>query len=63
MESMHLTARLVIEQNMQHTTAFSARPDSPVLPVVERRRLDATLRRLRRPILRRRGAPLRHAPA
>ena len=63
MESMHLTARLAIEQNMHHTTAFSARPDSPVLPTVERRRFELSdLGRLRRLPLRRR-ATLRHAPA
>lgn len=63
MESMHLTARLAIEQNMYHTTAFSARPDSPVRPTVERRRLDlAGLGRLRR-VLPRGRATLRHAPA
>ena len=39
MESMHFAARLVIEQNMKHTTAFSARPDAPVLPVRAPRRL------------------------
>jgi hypothetical protein len=33
MEPMHFTARLVIEQNMSHMTAFSARPDSPIAPV------------------------------
>lgn len=63
MESMHLTARLAIEQNMYQTTAFSARPDSPVLPTAERRRFDpAGLGRLRRLPLRRR-VTLRHAPA
>ncbi len=49
MEAMHLTARLVIEQNMHNTTAFSARPDAPVLPADTRRRpvkdLASTLRR------------------
>ena len=63
MESMHLTARLAIEHDMQHTTAFSARPDSPVRPTVERRRVELVgLGRLRRLLLRRR-ATLRHAPA
>ncbi|MEQ8439979.1 MAG: hypothetical protein RIB65_21000 [Ilumatobacter fluminis] len=63
MESMHLAARLVIEQNMQQMTAFSARPDSPVQPVVERRRVARSdLGRVRR-LLPRRRATLRHVPA
>ena len=63
MESMHLTARLVIEQNMHQTTAFSARPDSPVLPGVDRRRpAFSALGRLGA-LLPRRRATLRHAPA
>jgi len=63
MESMHLTARLVIEQHMHQTTAFSARPDSPVLPTAERRRnAFSGLGRFSR-LLPRRRATLRHAPA
>ena len=63
MESMHLAARLVIEHHMQHTTAFSARPGSPVQPVVDRRRAEwSDLGRLRR-ILPRRRAAFRHVPA
>ncbi|MAT04992.1 MAG: hypothetical protein CL424_08115 [Acidimicrobiaceae bacterium] len=62
MESMHLATRLVIEQNMSTTTAFSARPDSPVRPVVERRRpTGAAWFRVRRLLPRR--TPLHHAPA
>jgi len=65
MESMHLTARLVIEQNMQNMTAFSARPNSPVQPVDDHRsvvsRLAASRRRHRNIPLRR--ARLRHAAA
>jgi hypothetical protein len=37
METMHLAARLLIEQNKHHMTAFSARPDSPVQPVTPAR--------------------------
>ena len=63
MESMHLAARLVIEQHMHHTTAFSARPDSPVRPAAERRGVESLgLGRLRR-LLPRRRATLRHVPA
>lgn len=63
MESMHFAARLVIEQNMQHMTAFSARPDSPVQPVTERRGVALPgLGRIRRSLPRRR-ATLRHVPA
>ena len=43
MESMHFAARLVIEHNMSHMTAFSARPDSPITPMRDPR--SQTLRR------------------
>ena len=63
MEPMHLATIFAIQRDLRRTTAFSARPDSPVQPVIAPRRLDwSGLARLRRLLPRRRRA-LRHVLA